>query len=83
MASTCLAEECQHEQCKSILVKANPSGACVLLSQELAPKYFAHLAAAMRDGQRTCLAKIMGVYTVSSSWFLRALACWPATWGDR
>ncbi|BDA49325.1 probable 1-phosphatidylinositol-3-phosphate 5-kinase FAB1C [Coccomyxa sp. Obi] len=32
--------------------------------QEIAPKYFAYLARAMRDKQPTCLAKIMGVFTV-------------------
>jgi hypothetical protein len=32
--------------------------------QELAPAYFGHLARAMRGGRPTCLAKIMGVYTV-------------------
>jgi hypothetical protein len=33
--------------------------------QEIAPNYFAYLARAMRNKQPTCLAKIMGVYTVS------------------
>ena len=32
--------------------------------QEIAPKYFAYLAHAMRKEQPTCLAKIMGVFTV-------------------
>ena len=32
--------------------------------QEIAPKYFKHLADATRDKQPTCLAKIMGVFTV-------------------
>ena len=32
--------------------------------QGLAPNYFGHLAQAMRGGRPTCLAKIMGVYTV-------------------
>ena len=52
--------------------------------QELAPKYFAHLAAAMRDGQRTCLAKIMGVYTVRglllANWLVQ-LPCMPYSTG--
>ncbi len=32
--------------------------------QELAPNFFAYLRRAMRRGQPTCLAKIMGVFTV-------------------
>ena len=32
--------------------------------QELAPNFFAYLGRAMRRGQPTCLAKIMGVFTV-------------------
>ena len=32
--------------------------------QELAPNFFAYLGRAMRCGQPTCLAKIMGVFTV-------------------
>lgn len=35
--------------------------------QEMAPNYFAYLARAMRNRQPTCLAKIMGVFTVSFS----------------
>lgn len=33
--------------------------------QELAPNFFGYLGRAMRRGQPTCLAKIMGVFTVS------------------
>ena len=32
--------------------------------QELAPNFFGYLGRAMRRGQPTCLAKIMGVFTV-------------------
>ena len=32
--------------------------------QELAPNFFGYLGRAMRCGQPTCLAKIMGVFTV-------------------
>ncbi len=32
--------------------------------KEIAPNYFAYLARAMRRRQPTCLAKIMGVFTV-------------------
>ena len=31
---------------------------------EIAPSYFRYLAHAMRRGLPTCLAKIMGIYTV-------------------
>ncbi len=43
--------------------------------QEIAPKYFAYLARAMRDNQPTCLAKITGVFTVRSLPFLELSVC--------
>ena len=33
--------------------------------QEIAPAYFRYLAGCMKNGARSCLAKIMGVFTVS------------------
>lgn len=41
--------------------------------QEIAPKYFAYLAHAMRNKQPTCLAKIMGVFTVRALYLCQAL----------